>query len=175
MPTSGRGNGHQEILTLGFGSTLFRYARTLPQRRRSDLRRTTSPPARALLYCYITRLYARLSGRVESELTVAKRLLTGTSSSYKYRARSCFKECKRQARCRCGLAFPGCWRGTDTAVRALLTAETSRMGFGTKNSAPASSRILGLAGWENFEADHRSDDRLPQSGFLRRRPKPSSM
>src|SRR6185295_2414487 len=54
--TSGRADGHKEIRN-GFGSTLLRYTRPLPDEAYDPIGggATREAPARALLYSYITR------------------------------------------------------------------------------------------------------------------------
>ncbi len=91
--TSGRGDGHQEIRD-GFGSTLFRYARPLPQAAYDPIGggATQEAPARALLYCYVTRWMRdfRVDGiRMDSVENVSS---WDFIQAYKDRARALFQE-----------------------------------------------------------------------------------
>ncbi len=91
--TSGRGDGHQEIRD-GFGSTLFRYARPLPQAGYDPISggTTQDAPARALLYSYVTRWMRdfRVDGiRMDSVENVAN---WDFIQAYKNRARALFQE-----------------------------------------------------------------------------------
>ena len=91
--TSGRGDGHQEIRD-GFGSTLLRYARPLPQAAYDPIGGGTSQeaPARALLYSYITRWMRdfRVDGvRMDSVENVSN---WDFIQAYKDRARTLFQE-----------------------------------------------------------------------------------
>ena len=91
--TSGRGDGHQEIRN-GFGSTLFRYARPLSQAAYDPISggTTQEAPARALLYCYVTRWMRdfRVDGiRMDSVENVSN---WDFIQAYKDRARTLFQE-----------------------------------------------------------------------------------
>ena len=80
--TSGRGDGSQKIRD-GFGSTLFRYARPLPQAAYDPMSggTTQEAPARALLYSYVTR-WMRDFGWMASGWTASKTFRTGISSRH---------------------------------------------------------------------------------------------
>jgi pullulanase len=91
--TSGRADGHQDIRD-GFGSTLFRYARPLPNPAYDPIGGGTvqDAPARATLYSYLTRWMRdfRVDGiRMDSVENVAN---WDFIQGYKDRARTLFRE-----------------------------------------------------------------------------------
>lgn len=91
--TSGRADGHQDIRD-GFGSTLFRYARPLPNPAYDPIGGGTvqDAPARAMLYSYVTRWMRdfRVDGiRMDSVENVAN---WDFIQAYKDRAHTLFQE-----------------------------------------------------------------------------------
>ncbi|MDQ6705198.1 MAG: alpha-amylase family glycosyl hydrolase, partial [Acidobacteriota bacterium] len=91
--SSGRGDGHRDTRD-GFGSTLFRYTRGLDKPAYEPITGATSKdaPARALMYCYLTRWMRdfRVDGiRMDSIENVSNWDFIG---EYKTRARALFQE-----------------------------------------------------------------------------------
>ena len=118
--TSGRGDGHQDLRN-GFGSTLFRYARPLPQPAYDPIGggTTTEAPARALLYSYVTRWMRdfRVDGiRMDSVENVAN---WDFVQAYKDRARTLFQE-----------RWQAAGRGSGADSHFLVVGEELTLPFG---------------------------------------------